>query len=121
MSANLFTNGSTSVQMATNPSRGYGERRTKRQAMGFNSAGEQYIYVKNPLTGSSFTVAYPRCTAAIRDALLSFRGIVGGDPFTWYDHASTAHTVRFASSEIRCRQVTPTHHRLEISLEKDSA
>lgn len=121
MSINLFTDGTISVQMESAHIRGYGERRQKRQTSGFDSDGQQYVYIKHALTDTSYTVVYARCSLAVRDSLLSFRGSVGGLAFTWNDHIGTPRTVRFAPGEIRTRQVTPNSHRIEIPLEEEQA
>ncbi len=120
---NAFVSGAVTVQFETPPLRQGGDAPELFQVEGRDSLGTQYIYDKGAIVRTSRRLVFPRVSTPVLEALLSFStNTVRGakTQFTWYDHEGAVHTVRLIG-KIEHQEVGPARHRVELSLEEDTA
>lgn len=120
---NAFVSGAVTVQFETPPLRQGGDSPEIFQAEGRDSLGTQYIYDKSAIVRTSRRLVFPRVATATLTALLSFStDTVRGakTKFAWYDHEGASRTVRLVD-KIAHQEIGPDRHRVEVSLEEDTA
>lgn len=114
-----YTGASTSVQFTRNPLRGNADQHERFQAIGYTSAGDPYVYTKR-LKRAGRTLIYPHQSLSVLSNVQLFYCDRSGSKllFTWYDHLSVSHIVRFAG-DIAFRETAPGQYQIQILLSED--
>lgn len=118
-----FVFGATTLQFNQDPIRGSEVTATVVQATGMDSAGNHYAYTKSQLRKVTRELVFSRLTDTVVSSLRTFFSatVDGGRlTFTWYDHADTARTVRFAG-QIGFEPSGPGRKRVTMTIIEDVA